>query len=306
MKEILILSGKGGTGKTSVTGSLAALITDSKVLADCDVDAADLHLLLAPRVAEEHDFVSGVLPEVAGERCVQCGLCAEQCAYDAITMAGGGPLIDPLSCEGCGVCGWFCPEEAITMQDTTCGVWLRSTSKYGPMLHAALHPGEENSGKLVSLVKREARELAEAQGADWLLTDGPPGIGCPVIASLSGADMVLAVTEPSASGLHDLERLLELAAHFKVKTSVCINKWDLNKELSQQIAERCQAQAIPVLARIPFAKVAVESVVQGVPLVEWSPDSPAAQAMGELWAKLSSLVGEEEDGQTNTPPSPFS
>ncbi len=283
MKEILILSGKGGTGKTSVAASLAALMPD-KVLVDCDVDAADLHLVLAPQVEEQHDFISGVLPEVDGDKCSECGLCAEQCAYDAIVM-DDGPQIDPLTCEGCGVCAWFCPEEAITMADTTCGIWMQSQSAYGPMIHAALDPGEENSGKLVSLVKREARQLAEEQGKQWILVDGPPGIGCPVIASMSGADIVLAVTEPSASGLHDLERLAGLAAHFKVTTCVCINKWDLNEEMTRRIEARCEEYDIPVLARIPFDEDAVRSVVQGVPLVEFS-QGPATLAMKELWHHL--------------------
>lgn len=283
MKEILILSGKGGTGKTSVAASLAALMPD-KVLVDCDVDAADLHLMLNPKVEEKHDFQSGVVPQWDGDLCVGCGLCAEQCAYGAITMQAT-PDIDFLSCEGCGVCAWFCPEQAISMVAPTCGVWMRSTSQYGPMIHAALHPGEENSGKLVSLVKKQARQLAEEQGRKWLLVDGPPGIGCPVIASLSGADIILAVTEPSASGLHDLERLAGLAAHFKVTTCVCINKWDLNKDLSARIARRCEEYDIALLGRIPFAEEAVRSVVSGVPLVEVS-HGPAAQALRQLWEKL--------------------
>ena len=290
MKEILILSGKGGTGKTTISASLAALL-DNKVLADCDVDAADLHLVLAPQVEESHEFISGVLPVWQQELCSQCGLCAEQCAYGAIAMEEG-PQLDALSCEGCGVCAWFCPEKAIVLEEQVCGRWMKSHTDYGPLIHAALHPGEENSGKLVSLVKRQAQGLAEELGSQWLLVDGPPGIGCPVIASLSGTDQVLAVTEPSASGHHDLERLAGLAAHFKVNTAVCINKYDLNLELSEQIEKRCQHYDIPLLGRIPFAEEAVQSVVQGVPLVQFS-DGAAAQAIRQLWQELQKEVANE-------------
>ncbi len=280
MKEILILSGKGGTGKTSVAGAIAALAQD-KVLADCDVDAADLHLILAPVVIEEHEFVSGVKASVEASLCSGCGTCADVCRFNAITLDDTAS-VDSLACEGCGVCAYFCPEEAVNLDDNMCGWWYRSDTPYGPMIHARLDIGEENSGKLVSLVKREARNLAEQLDKKWIVVDGPPGIGCPVIASMSGADLVLVVTEPTASGLHDLERVADLAAHFKVPACVCVNKWDLNKKMADNIVRACEQRKITVVGMIPFDDLMVESVVRGIPAVE-GPDCPAVQALKELW-----------------------
>ena len=195
MKEIVVISGKGGTGKTTITGGLAALLED-KVIADCDVDAADLHLILAPKITERYDFTAGVTPVVDGKRCTACGTCAGLCRFDAIEV-GDAAEIDEFSCEGCGVCAWFCPEEAISLKEKLCGEWYVSETHYGPLVHAQIGIGEENSGKLVSLVKRKARQIAEDICADFVLVDGPPGVGCPVIASLSNADAVLIVTEPT-------------------------------------------------------------------------------------------------------------
>ena len=287
MKELLILSGKGGTGKTSITGALAMLLPQL-VLADCDVDAADLHLLLSPQIREEHDFRSGVKAVIDPSLCNACGTCAELCQFQAIHINTKAEL-RPFSCEGCGVCARFCPEEAITLQEKHCGAWFLSDTEYGPMIHARLGIGEENSGKLVSLVKKRAREEAETRKATWLLVDGPPGIGCPVIASLSGADLVLLVTEPTLSGLHDLKRVTELVRHFKVPIGVCINKWDLHPGYSADITKVCQEQAIPVLGKIPFDKALVDAVVQGVPLFQQAPNSAAAEAVRGLFQKLSQL-----------------
>jgi len=283
MKEILILSGKGGTGKTTMVGSLAALVPN-KVLADCDVDAADLYLLLDPKIKKETEFWSGVTAEVDPSLCTACGTCEELCQFDAIKTIESAE-IDPLSCEGCGVCAEFCPEKAINLKDNLCGSWFISDTDYGPMVHAQLGIGEENSGKLVSLVKKEARALAEKTNAEWILVDGSPGIGCPVIASLAGADLILVVTEPTISGLHDLNRVVDLAGHFKIPACVCINKWDLNREIAEKIRKTCLERQITMLGLIPFDPDAVSSVVAGRPLVENS-DGPGAMAIREIWKKL--------------------
>ncbi len=283
MKELLILSGKGGTGKTSVAGAIAALARD-KVMADCDVDAADLHLILAPEVKEEHEFVSGVKARVDASLCTGCGTCADICRFNAVGLDDVAE-IDPLSCEGCGVCAWFCPEEAIALDDNKCGWWFLSDTAYGPLIHARLDIGEENSGKLVALVKREARNLAEKLDKKLIVVDGPPGIGCPVIASMSGADAVLVVTEPTESGLHDLERVADLAAHFKVPACACINKWDLNSDLAEKIRKACQDRGMDVVGMVPFDEQMVESVVQGIPAVG-SADTPAVHALREMWNNL--------------------
>ncbi len=283
MKEILILSGKGGTGKTTITAAFACL-AKNKVLADCDVDAADLHLLLSPEILEEHPFKSGVTAKVSKSVCTGCGTCADLCRFNAVTVDEHAS-IDPFSCEGCGVCEYFCPEKAIFLKDNLCGRWYVSRTRYGQMVHAALDIGEENSGKLVSLVKRQARDLAEQSATDWIIVDGPPGIGCPVIASLSGADMVLIVTEPTLSGIHDLKRVADLAKHFKTPACACINRWDLNRQMAKEVERECEAQAINVLGRIPFDEDVVNSLVKGVPLMEVS-SGPAAVKIKQIWERL--------------------
>ena len=284
MKEILILSGKGGTGKTTVTASFAALAEDP-VIADCDVDAADLHLILSPDIKKMNEFWSGVVAEVDPELCTACGTCMDLCRFDAISI-NESSWVNPLSCEGCGVCAEFCPESAIELKDNMCGYWFISETKYGPMVHAQLGVAEENSGKLVSLVKNQTRAIAEKSGARWIILDGSPGIGCPVIASLSGADIVLLITEPSMSGLHDLTRVADLAAHFKIPTCVCINKWDINQEISQKIQETCKTKNIQMVGHIPFDTDVVSSMVEGKPLMEYS-DGEAAQAIRKMWSIIS-------------------
>lgn len=283
MKEIVILSGKGGTGKTSLVGSLACL-ADNKILVDCDVDAADLHLLLDPKVRSRHEFRSGVKAGVVGDRCSGCGVCVELCQFEAITLLQQA-RIDSVRCEGCGVCAHFCPEQAIVLEENYCGNWFISDTGYGPLVHAQLFAGEENSGKLVSFIKRQARELAEATGVDLILIDGAPGIGCPVIASLSSVDMVLAVTEPTLSGWHDLERVLDLADHFRLQSFVCINKWDLYPEMAETIEGACAQRGVEVLGRIPFDPIVVTCQVQGIPVV-CHEQSPAAAAIRRIWQDL--------------------
>jgi MinD superfamily P-loop ATPase len=283
MKEIVILSGKGGTGKTSLVGSLACL-ADNKILVDCDVDAADLHLLLDPKARSQNEFRSGVKAKVVSDRCSGCGVCVDLCQFEAITLLQLA-RINPVRCEGCGVCAHFCPEQAIVLEENYCGNWFISDTGYGPLVHAQLFAGEENSGKLVSFIKRQARELAEETGADLILIDGAPGIGCPVIASLASVDMVLAVTEPTQSGWHDLERVLDLADHFRLQSFVCINKWDLYPEMAETIETACAQRGVAVLGRIPFDPLVVACQVQGIPVVG-NEQSPAAAAIRRIWQDL--------------------
>jgi MinD superfamily P-loop ATPase len=285
MKEIVVLSGKGGTGKTSIVASFAALAR-SKVLADCDVDAADLHLLLMPVVKEEKEFWSGQVAVIEREKCTECGLCQELCRFGAIRDFE----VDPVSCEGCGFCYQVCPVDAITMEDSMAGHWFTSETKYGYLCHARLGIAQENSGKLVALVRQNAKLIAEKQNLDYIITDGPPGIGCPVISSLSGASLALLVTEPTLSGIHDLERVIGVCRHFGVPVLVCVNKYDLNEENTYQIESYCGSEGIEVAARIPFDNIMTEAIVQGLPVVEYS-DNKVTWQIKELWQTISTKLG---------------
>jgi len=288
MKEIVVLSGKGGTGKTSIVGSFAVL-AKNKVLADCDVDAADLHLILNPAVRENHEFWSGNTAVIDGKLCTQCGLCQELCRFSAVKDY----IVDPISCEGCGFCAHICPAEAITMKENLSGEWFSSNTKYGPLVHARLGIAQENSGKLVALVRQQARQLAEKEGFDCIISDGPPGIGCPVISSLSGANLALLVTEPTLSGIHDLERVLGVCRHFGVPALVCINKYDLNEENARQIESNCLSQGVEIAGRVPFDNVVTESIIQGVPVVEYS-DGRVTKEVERMWHTLSTMLGNHE------------
>jgi len=281
MKELVVLSGKGGTGKTSIVGSLAALAED-KILADCDVDAADLHLLLEPVVRQKNEFWSGQVAVIDEEKCTQCGLCQELCHFEAIEDF----TVAPVSCEGCGFCRRICPVEAITMKENLSGHWFISDTRYGPLVHARLGIAQENSGKLVALVRQQAREMAEKQGAAFIISDGPPGIGCPVISSLSGASLALLVTEPTLSGIHDLERVIGVCRHFGVPALVCINKYDINEENSCQIEDYCREQGIEVAARIPFDNIVTEAMVKGLPVVQYGSDGPVSRQIKLLWQNI--------------------
>ena len=277
MKEIVILSGKGGTGKTSIVGSFAAL-AQNKVLADCDVDAADLHLLLNPSIKGENEFWSGQVAVIDDEECTQCGLCQDVCRFDAITDF----KVDPISCEGCGFCTHICPVEAITMKESLSGYWFISDTKYGHLVHARLGIAQENSGKLVALVRQEAKRIGEREGLTYIISDGPPGIGCPVISSLSGADLALLVTEPTISGIHDLERVLGVCHHFGIPALVCVNKYDINEDNTRQIENYCLDQGIEMAAKIPFDNVVTEALVKGLPVVEYS-QGKVAHEIEALW-----------------------
>ena len=286
MKEIVVLSGKGGTGKTSIVGSFAAL-AKNKVLADCDVDAADLHLILNPEVRENHEFWSGQVAHIDKNNCTECGLCVDLCRFNAIRDF----TVDSVSCEGCGFCSQICPAEAITMKENLSGHWFISDTKYGPLVHARLGIAQENSGKLVALVRQQARQLAEKNGFNWLISDGPPGIGCPVISSLTGASLALLVTEPTLSGIHDLERVLEVCRHFGVPALVCINKYDLNEENTRKIENYCLEQGVELAANIPYDNAVTEAIVRGIPVIEYG-RGKCVQEIESLWRSITRALGE--------------
>ncbi len=297
MKQLVVLSGKGGTGKTTVTAALAhlAAMEDPIVLADADVDAANLELVLAPQVQATHDFASGTAATIDPDLCTACGTCIEVCRFDAVLDLEPTPVIDPIACEGCAVCAYQCPAEAILLHEPVCGQWFISEGRYGPLVHARLGAGQENSGKLVTLVKARARQIAMERGSPYVLVDGPPGIGCPVIATCAGADLALLVTEPTVAGIHDLERVLATANHFRVPALVCINKHDLNPGMTQTIAEDCAARDIPVVGRIPFDQVVTEAMVQGQPVTEYD-DGPVSQELRRVWEEVRAhLDGLTED-----------
>jgi MinD superfamily P-loop ATPase len=281
-RQLVVLSGKGGTGKTTVVGSFAAL-AERPVLADADVDAADLHLLLAPSVTHTEDFLGPLRPTFDERLCTRCGACVRMCAYGALELPDGRvPRVNGIACEGCALCRWVCAERAVTMQPIVAGQWFVSDTRFGPLVHARLGIAQENSGKLVTLVRTRAAAIAEERQAPWLLVDGSPGIGCPVIASLAGADAVLIVTEPTLSGKSDLGRVARLAAHFNIPALVCVNKWDINAALTSEIETESEAAGCRVVGRIPYDDAVPRSIVHGVPLVEHD-DGPAAQAVRALW-----------------------
>lgn len=282
MRELVIVSGKGGTGKTSLTAAFAALAKNS-VLCDADVDAADLHLLLQPQVMQRHDFQGGGKAIIDPTRCTSCGLCRDLCRFQAID---GDFRVHPLHCEGCGVCVTLCPAAAIDFPAHRCGEWYLSDTRFGPMVHARLGIAEENSGKLVSLVRKEARRVAEERGRDLLLTDGPPGIGCPVIAALGGATALLLVVEPTVSGLHDLERVVDLAAHFRLPGMICINKFDLSLDHTAAIEALAKRRNLAVVGRIPFDPVFVKAMVAGKTLVEFDQGGTLCRTLTEIWERI--------------------
>ena len=285
MKEVTIISGKGGTGKTSVVASFAAFARN-KVLADGDVDAADLHLILAPEIKHEEDFMGGRTARINLEACTECGECLERCQFDAISPDF---VVNRIDCEGCGVCVHFCPVEAIEFPRNICGKWYISETRLGPMVHAKLGIAEENSGLLVSLVRNQAKVLAEERGLDTIIVDGPPGIGCPVIASITGTSAVLIVTEPTLSGLHDLERVGGLAAHFKIPTLACVNKFDLNEEMSDQIEKYCTRSHIELVGHIPYDTAVTRAMVAGKSIVEFS-DGKVSDAVKEIWNNVEQFL----------------
>ena len=265
MKQICVISGKGGTGKTILTASFAVLARTA-VMADCDVDAADLHLLLHPDVKETHEYYGGVQARIDPEKCTQCGRCEAECRYNAIENF----QVIPIACEGCGTCQVVCEDDAVELKDALSGHWFVSETAYGPMVHGKLGIAAENSGKLVSQVRQKAREIAEERNLEFVIVDGPPGIGCPVLAALTGIDLALIVTEPTLSGMHDMERVHGVCKHFGIRDAVCINKFDINTENSDQIQKWCQENDVPLVGLIRFDRAVTESLVAAKPLVEYT------------------------------------
>ena len=282
IREIVIVSGKGGTGKTSLAAAFAALAKNG-ILCDADVDAADLHLLMQPEVKKRTDFMGGSKAVINPDLCTGCGTCRTLCRFDAISDRYE---VDPIRCEGCGVCVDFCPEQAIDFPVQRCGEWYISATRFGPMVHARLGIAEENSGRLVSLVRKETRQLAEERGLELILTDGPPGIGCPVIAAIGGATALVIVVEPTVSGIHDMERVVDLAAHFRVPGMVIVNKYDLNVEMTETIEQLAVQRNLVVLGRVPFDPVFTRSMVQGQTLFEYGEETPTRQVVRDIWAKI--------------------
>ncbi|HHS98206.1 MAG TPA: (4Fe-4S)-binding protein [Chloroflexi bacterium] len=299
MKQLVVLSGKGGTGKTTVTAALAHLASQEipLVLADADVDAANLELVLDPVRREEHDFMGGQVAVIDPEGCTACGICEAVCRFDAVHPPREPFVyaykVDPLACEGCAACYYQCPEKVIRMEEQQAGRWFRSDTRFGPLFHAHLFAGQENSGKLVTLVKQQARLLAMDTGAPLVLVDGPPGIGCPVISASAGADLALLVVEPTVSGVHDLERVLGTTDHFGVPALTVINKADLNPARAEEIAAFCAERGVDVVGRIPYDTVVTEAMVQGHPVTEHT-DGPVAEALRTVWTRVKSRLGLEE------------
>ena len=282
MKQITILSGKGGTGKTTITAAFAVL-AEKAVVADCDVDAPDLHMLLHPEILETREFRGSKIAVIDETKCVKCGVCKEKCRFDAITQ---NFTVDPFSCEGCGVCTLVCPVNAVTLTERISGYAYISKIKYGFMAHALLNPGESNSGKLVTMVRQNAKLLAEKERNNLIIIDGPPGIGCPVIASVTGVDAGLVVTEPTMSGIHDLERALGLLRHFNVRPLVCVNMYDVNEENTNKISRFCEENGVEVVGSIPFNPVVTEAMVNGKAIMEYSPECDVAKEIKAIWSKL--------------------
>jgi MinD superfamily P-loop ATPase len=293
MKQLVILSGKGGTGKTSVAATFAHMAAEGDqpvraILADADVDASNLELVLSPRVLEAHDFMGGGVAIIDPDACEGCEVCVEVCRFDAISRAGTGEgslLVDSIACDGCAACVYQCPTQAIHMEQQVAGQWFRSISRYGPLFHAALRPAQENSGKLVTMVKQQARLLALDEGYDLVIVDGPPGIGCPVISAASGADLALIVAEPTAAGIHDLERVLQTTEHFNLPALVCINKADLYPVGAGSIEAFCRELGIEVVGRIPFDTTVTQAMVEGIPVTAYG-DGPVVQELRRVWTQV--------------------
>jgi MinD superfamily P-loop ATPase len=289
MRELVVVSGKGGTGKTSIVAAFASL-QGAAVLADCDVDASNLHLLLEPRVHQRNTFRAGFLAAINEAACTECGICQELCRFDAVLNSNGRPTsksfsIDENACEGCGVCAHFCPEGAIELEERVSGEWFVSDTRFGPMVHARLGIAAENSGKLVTKIRDRARELAAERELGLVIVDGSPGIGCPVIASVTGSDLVVAVTEPTLSGLHDLKRVAELATHFGLPMAVVVNKFDLNESMALEMERYCEKSGFQVAGRIPYSPDFIDAMVAGKSIVEFM-DGPASRAMKSTWKEI--------------------
>lgn len=286
MKQLTIISGKGGTGKTTITSAFAHY-AENVVIADSDVDAADLHLILEPEIQEQEAYVGGSTAFIDESKCTQCGICIDMCRFDAIHDF----KVDPISCEGCTVCTYVCQEEAIVMKERVSGDWFISTTREGPMVHAKLGIAEDNSGKLVSMVRQKSKDIAEKEKRGLVIIDGPPGIGCPVIASITGADMVLVVTEPTLSGLHDMERVMDTAGHFNIPALVCINKYDINPENTARIEEKCNGRGVEVVGRIPYDKSVTTAMIHKKSVAEYD-CGEVSREVAKMWEKVTAALRE--------------
>jgi len=295
MKEIVVISGKGGTGKTSIVASLAAL-AEKKVLADCDVDAADLYLVLNPRVESLEDFSGGKKARILEEQCIGCGKCVDACRFEAISYPlsqGAGsliPFVNPVFCEGCGVCVRVCEVQAVAFEPAISGEWYVSSTQYGPMVHARLGIAEGNSGKLVTLIRQQAREIAKRDNLDFIIVDGSPGIGCPVISSITGSDLVVVVTEPTLSGQHDLNRVAQLTGYFQIPTIVCINKWDLNPEITQRIESQAYDQGIKSVGRIRYDPAVTKAQIMKSSVIEYT-GGAVSEDIKSVWRNIIYALG---------------
>ncbi|SME89708.1 ATP-binding protein [Desulfovibrio gilichinskyi] len=281
MKQLVVISGKGGTGKTSVVSALAS-VGPKKVLADCDVDAADLHLILSPTILETHEFVSGERPSINPELCTQCGMCIENCKFGAISKNFS---IIPEKCEGCGVCSFICPVGAVTEQPRNCGQWFKSDTRFGTMIHAALGIGEENSGKLVTTVRNASTAAAEENGAELVLVDGSPGVGCPVIASLTNADLAVFVAEPTISAVHDLKRVHKLTEHFRIPSMTIINKCGINADQENEIKNFCSEKEILIVGELGYDTIFTKAQLAGLSVVEFDPNGMGKE-IKKIWEKM--------------------
>ena len=289
MKEIVVISGKGGTGKTSITAAFAVLAGEDIVVADCDVDAADKHLLMEPDFGDEEAFFSGELAVIDQDLCSGCGACADVCRFDAIPIVDGKYVVQDLDCEGCGYCARICPTDAITNVQQNVGKWYRSKVKTGTtMVHARLAIGADNSGKLVAKVKSEAKQVAEERGLPWVLVDGAPGIGCPVVSSLSGAAFAVLVTESTVSGMHDLRRVYQLVKKFGIPAGCIINKADLNPVVLAELRRLLTDEGIIELAEIPYDERFTEAMTQGKTIVEW--DASFEAILKECWSRITGAL----------------
>lgn len=289
MREILVVSGKGGTGKTSITAALASLY-ENVIVADCDVDAADLHLILEPKVMQTNDFISGHEAVVRQKDCSQCLKCIDICKFDAVKKdEDGNVYIDAIACEGCGVCTWTCPENSIDFNESYCGQLFFSEMRYGPMIHAKLNLAAENSGKLVAEVRFKAKMTSMESNIEIVIIDGPPGIGCPVMASMTGVDYVLVVAEPTLSGMHDMKRVISLAKHFGSKIFICINKYDINEELSREIEDIAIKSNIPLVGKIPYDKAFTKAQINKKTIIEYD-DSSAKDAVSNMFYLLNKEI----------------
>jgi MinD superfamily P-loop ATPase len=286
LKELAVISGKGGTGKSSITAAFATMVSQNVVLADCDVDAANLHIIMEPEIELSEVYIAGEKAVIDYDKCSSCGVCQGYCRFNAISFFEGRYIIDEISCDGCKLCEKVCPSHAISMEKSDKSRMHSGTFRNGKMVYGRLEPGEENSGKLVAMVRSKCREIAKKEGIDTILIDSPPGIGCAVISSISGATNVLVVTEPSLSAMSDLDRTLQLLENYNIKKGVVINKYDLSQSVADKIINLCESKGIEIVGMIPFDREVVDAMVNRKSIVEWNPASIVSKEIISIWNKI--------------------